>query len=198
MAIALYQKVYPGGKSDIFEIEWRPYYLNYGPSTHSVDKSELVDAKLSGMTEEQRRKLFRRMDQIGKAVGINFQAGGKIGDTRQAHRLVHLSRAAGADVQGALVDKIFQAYHELEKDITSKEVLNELAISSGIDAKQAKEWMDSGIKASEVDEEARRFREQFKDSGVPTYVIQGTHRLNGAQDPQDLMDVFIKVRENEG
>ncbi|KAF7552404.1 hypothetical protein G7Z17_g4372 [Cylindrodendrum hubeiense] len=195
MAISLYQKTYPGGKSDVFHINYRPYYLNYGPSTHSVDKLEIADARLGDMTPEQRTKLFQRMDQIGRAVGINFQGGGKIGDTRHAHRLVHLSRTKSPEIQNALVDGIFAAYHELEKDISSQDVLREIAIASGVDGTEVDKWLGSELEAGTVDVEAQKNREALAGSGVPAYVIQGSHRISGAGDAQDFMEVFIKVKE---
>lgn len=197
MAIALYQKVYPGGKHDVFDIKWQPYYLNYGPSTHSVDKSEIADEKLKDMSAEQREKLYKRMNQIGRSLGINFRPGGKIGDTRQAHRLVYLSRDKSLEVQNVLVDKIFEAYHELEKDITDKVVLRELAVEAGVDEHEVDEWLESDDSASIVDQAAQKNREMFGGSGVPTYIIQGVHRAEGAQDADDFMELFIKVRESE-
>lgn len=196
MAIALYQKVYPGGKHDVFDIKWQPYYLNYGPSTHSVDKSEIADEKLKDMSAEQREKLYKRMNQIGRSLGINFRPGGKIGDTRLAHRLVYLSRDKPLEVQNALVDRIFEAYHELEKDITDKEVLRELAMEAGVDEHEVDEWLESDKSASIIDQTAQKNRETFGGSGVPTYVVQGVHRVEGAQDSDDFMDLFIKVRES--
>ncbi|KAH7150364.1 thioredoxin-like protein [Dactylonectria estremocensis] len=196
MAISLYQKTYPGGKLDVFSVNYHPYYLSYGPSTHSVEKSEVADARLSDMTVEQRAKLYRRMDQIGRAVGISFQSGGKIGDTRQAHRLVHLSRTKSPEIQNALVDGIFAAYHELEKDISSKDVLREIAIGSGLESTEVDEWLSSGLKAGIIDDEAQRNKEMLAGAGVPSYLIQRVHQINGAEDAQDFMDVFIKVKES--
>lgn len=173
------------------------HILNYGPSTHSVDKHEITDARLGSMTPEQRTKLFQRMNQIGRAVGINFQGGGKIGDTRQAHRLVRLSRTKSPEIQNALVDGIFAAYHELEKDISSKDVLREIAIGSGLDGAVVDEWLHSDLEAEDVDEEAQRNRDTLAGSGVPAYIIQGSHRINGAEDAQDFMEIFIKVKEGD-
>lgn len=53
MGISQYQKTYPGVKSDIFATNWRPFYLEYGPSTHSIDKSEVADVKLAGTSTKK-------------------------------------------------------------------------------------------------------------------------------------------------
>ena len=48
-----------------------------------------------------------------------------------------------------------------------------------------------------VDEEARRAMQEFRGSGVPAFVIQGVHRLQGAQDAMDLFELFVQVREKQ-
>jgi predicted DsbA family dithiol-disulfide isomerase len=35
-AITLYQKTYPGGSKDIFNIEWKPYYSNPDAPTEGI------------------------------------------------------------------------------------------------------------------------------------------------------------------
>ncbi|EAW09123.1 DsbA family oxidoreductase [Aspergillus clavatus NRRL 1] len=195
-AIALYQKTYPGGRSDVFSIKWSPYFLNYNPHPHSVPKSDLVDERLKDMTPEQRTALFNRMNQIGRAVGIYFKAGGMIGSTRDAHRLVHLSRTKPADVQNCLVENILRAYHEMEMDISSKDVLLELALSAGLDKAEVTEWLESDLAGDIVDEASQRNR-QPGNTGVPRYIIQGVHCVDGAEDPSEFIEVFAKVKEGE-
>ncbi|KAF6798127.1 DSBA-like thioredoxin domain-containing protein [Colletotrichum sojae] len=197
-AISLYKRTYPDGKHDVFAITWRPYYLNYNPHPHSVDKSVLAETKLADMTPERRAALTRRMDQIGRSIGINFAWGGIIGpDTRDAHRLVRLGRSQGPGVQDAVVEGLFEAYHELERDISDKEVLRGVAVAVGMDAVEVEEFLASDTGTDEVDEEEKRTREVAGGSGVPTFVIQGVHRLEGAQDPSDIYEVFVKVKEAE-
>ncbi|KAF4973131.1 hypothetical protein FSARC_475 [Fusarium sarcochroum] len=202
MAIALYQKTYPGGKSDKISIWWQPYYLNYGPSTHSIDKQEAADQRLSDMTTEQRDKLYTRMNQIGRAVGINFKGGGKVGDTRLAHVLARLGSIKEPDVENAVIEGIFKAYHEEEKDITDRDVLGEIGIGSGISAVEVEEYL--GIREPEslyetqrhVDEEARGNKERLAGAGVPAITIQGL-RLEGQLDVEDLMEALVRAKEGD-
>ncbi|KAF6807334.1 hypothetical protein CPLU01_15807 [Colletotrichum plurivorum] len=202
LAISLYKKTYPDGKQDSFSITWRPYYLNYNPHPHSVDKSALAETKLADLTPERRAALTRRMEQIGRSVGIGFRWGGMIGpDTCDAHRLVRLGRGKGPEVQDALVEGLFEAYHELERDISDKKVLRDVAVSAGIDAVEVEEFLASDTGTDEVNEEEKRIREVAGGSGVPTFVIQDAHRLahrlEGAQNPSEIYEVFVKVNEAE-
>ena len=138
--------------------------------------------------------MLQRIDQVGHMVGIDFKSGGKIGSTRDAHRLIYLSQTKSPQVQGTLVEKLFEAYHELEKDISSTDVLRELAIDAGLNVSEVGEWLNSSLGAESVDTEALKNRERGV-SGVPIFVIQGVHRVDGARDVQEFLEIFIKVKE---
>lgn len=150
------------------------------------------------MSPEQRTGLFQRMSQIGRSVGIAFRGGGKIGSTRDAHRLIHLSQAKQSlDIQNALVEGLFEAYHELEKDISSHEVLREIATGAGLDGSEVDRCLSSGSSKDQygVDDEAQRNKKTV--GSVPVFFIQGVHRIDGAQDITDFLEIFAKVREDE-
>jgi predicted DsbA family dithiol-disulfide isomerase len=155
-----------------------------------------METKLSGMSPEQRTAMTQRMNQIGRSVGISFKCGGKIGGTRDAHRLIHLSQIKSPNIQNTLVDKLFEAYHELEKDISSRDVIRELAIEARLDGPEVEEWLTSSLIGKSVDDEALKNRE-IVDSGVPMFIIQGVHRIDGAQDPSEFIEIFAKVKEDE-
>lgn len=137
------------------------------------------------------------MNQTGRSVGIYFKAGGKIGSTRDAHRLVYCSQMAerGTDTRAtnALVEKIFEAYHEREMDISDRDVLKELAVDAGLNKREVDEWLDATPAA--VDEEARKNKEVLK-SGVPVYIVQGEHRIDGSGDIAGYLEIFSRVKED--
>lgn len=138
------------------------------------------------------------MNQAGRSVGINFSFGGKIGSTRNAHRLIHLCQTRGISprVRDALVGGIFEAYHEKELDISERSVLRRIAVDSGLDEEMTDVWLQSDLDGTAVDEEAARSR-QVTRAGVPYFVIQDTYHVDGAQDLQEFVEAFIKVRESE-
>ncbi|GKT41143.1 uncharacterized protein ColSpa_01324 [Colletotrichum spaethianum] len=197
-AIALYQKTYPGGKNDVFAITWRPYYLNYNPSSKSVYKSHLAETKLSDMSPERRAALEQRMEQVGRFVGINFKWEGKIGpDTRDAHCLVRIGCAKSPEVGDTIVEKLFEAYHELERDISEREVLRDIAMGAGLDVTEFNRVFDSEASLNEVDEDEKRGREVSRGAGVPMFIVQGVYRIEGAQDTSDFYEAFVQVKETE-
>lgn len=230
-AISIHQKTYPGGKHDIFNITWQPYYLDYtsillpkdeprrSGAVPTVDKTELAKVKLDHMTQEQKDALEKRMNQIGRSVGIQFRSGGKIGSTRAAHHLIHLSQMAvghgGNGVTNELVGRLFEAYHELEMDISAREVLRQIAVEVGLDQVDIDACLDfcfgsdpsasmsrfasdlttdeAGNMESIVDKQARENR-QRTNTGVPLFIIQGEYRVDGAQDLMEFVEIFGKIR----
>lgn len=151
------------------------------------------------MSPERQAALAQRMEQVGRFVGVIFKWGGKIGpDTRDAHRLVRLSRSEDASVQSALIDGLFAAYHELEQDISDIETLQNVATSASMSGVDVKKFLQSTKGIDEVNEEEIKTRGELAGGlGVPTFVIQGVHRLDGAQDPSDFYEAFVKVKEAE-
>ncbi|KAM0334356.1 hypothetical protein ACHAQA_001382 [Verticillium albo-atrum] len=206
-AISLYQKTYPGGKHDTFAITWTPYYLNYNPHPHSVDKLALADVRLADHTPEQRAALTKRMNQAGLASGIQFNWGGQLGPnpaTRDAHRLVHLVGASASghgkydgETQHNLVEAIFEAYHCRAQDVALHDVLSASAQRAGINAADVEAWLQSGEAGDVVDGEAERSKAAMAHEGVPALVIQKEHRPGGIPDVMDLMEIFIRVKETQ-
>ena len=148
------------------------------------------------MSAERVAAMTQHVTRIGHSVGIDFKHGGKIGSTRHAHRLIHLTQTTKSPaLQNALVEKLFEAFHELEKDISSKEVLREVAVDAGLSGSEVEEWLDSDLGGDTVDAEALASRSE--GSGVPRFIIQGVHRVSGAQDSQEFLEIFVKVKEDE-
>jgi predicted DsbA family dithiol-disulfide isomerase len=82
-------------------------------------------------------------------------------------------------------------------DISDKNVLRAIAMDAGVDEEEVNEWLNSDLGGSEVDDEIVSVRETFGDGGVPVFFIQGKHRVDGAQDPMEFMEIFEQVKNEE-
>ena len=141
--------------------------------------------------------IFDRLTAVGKDVGINFSFGGKTGSTRDAHRLAQLGKAKGLDVQTRIVEELFAAYFENEKDITSHEVLREAGVRAGLPEEEVQEWLKSDKGGPEVDREVMEAQVRGV-SGVPNFVLQDKYEIGGAQDADAFVNCFEKLKEIEG
>lgn len=97
-----------------------------------------------------------------------------------------------------MVDALFEAYFEKEKDITTYEVLTEAGVKAGLgDEQEVKAWLEGGEGGKEVDAEVNEARRNGV-SGVPNFTLQGKYEIGGAQDPEAFVRIFEKIKALEG
>ncbi|THV73677.1 thioredoxin-like protein [Aureobasidium pullulans] len=94
-AITLYQRTYPGGSKDLFHITWSPFYLDPSAPIPGI-LAETRIAQKNGADRAEGIKM--RLKRVGKAHGIDFTFAGKVGNTRDSHRLMYLAGLKGEDV----------------------------------------------------------------------------------------------------
>ena len=135
------------------------------------------------------------MKNIGRQEGIDFSFKNKIGNTRDAHRLIQLGKTKGNEVENRVVLELFRSYFEGDADITSHESLTKVAIAASLDVSEVEDWLSTGKGGDVVDAEAQEAADKGA-KGVPSFTIQD-EILDGADDPQAFLEVFIKAREKE-
>ncbi|OKL64268.1 hypothetical protein UA08_00932 [Talaromyces atroroseus] len=195
-AVQLYRRTVPNGSADHFNIIYLPYYL-LDPATPLADKQELKD---QSRNPRNRDRAYTRITQIGRAYGISFNfSDGKIGGTREAHRLIQLAQSRQSrEVRDRILEGIFSAFHEKALDITDWDVLRSIAIGAGMQAKEVDEWKDDkNIGAEQLDFELGRARELVDDAdtrGVPVVLVQGKYRFDGAPDVAELLEAFSSIK----
>lgn len=205
-AITAHQGTHP---SDTFSLTWKPFYLNYAsPDYPGVNKREMYDAKFGA---ERVAAMFTRLSAVGQAEGINFQYGGNTGSTRDSHRLIWYagqeetkreaetqatsSRSVGG-LQSRVVEKLFQAYFEEERNITDSAVLIDAAVNAGLDRGEVQKLLDSDAGGAEVDAEAKTASRRLV-TGVPYFTIQGRYAVEGADEPEAFLEIFERVKREE-
>lgn len=191
--ISLYKSAHPDTK-DTFSTTWLPFYLNPAAPKEGVDKRQYYKSKFG---EGRTQMIFERLDVAGKEVGINFNFGGKTGNTRDSHRLIQLGKTKSPQVQTRVVEELFKAYFEDERDITSHGVLREAGVKAGLDEVEVREWLESDKGGKEVDKEVRE-AQMASISGVPNFTVQGKYEIGGAQDPAAFVQIFERIKAIEG
>ena len=121
----------------------------------------------------------RMLSSIGKENGINFKYGGRTGNTRDSHRLVQLGKEKSPEIQTRVMEHLFRAYFEEEKDITSDQVLLEAGTKAGLNEAEVKKLLASNQMGDLVDEEVLA-AQMGRISGVPHFVIQNRYEIGGA------------------
>ena len=179
------------GERDVFTITWHPFYLDPSLPKESVDRAVYLGNKYgSGQVET----MHARLRSLGEANGIRFSLKGKIGNTRDAHRLVQLAKTKSNKLENDVVAALFKSHFEEDGDLTSTEVLVAAAERAGLDKDEAKEWLQQGKGGDEVDKEVQ-VAYGAGVFGVPNFTINGQYEISGAQDVETFIKVFDQVKE---
>jgi predicted DsbA family dithiol-disulfide isomerase len=142
------------------------------------------------------QQIQQRLTQFGMSDGIHFTFGGKIGNTRDSHRLILLAKTKGLETQNRVVEELFQSYFEQNGDITDRKMLQKAGVDAELDEVEVKEWLESDKGGEQVDQEVKLTKKSI-ESGVPRFVIQGDHVVDGAEDPSAFLEVFGQIKSAE-
>ncbi|KAH8893900.1 dsba-like thioredoxin domain-containing protein [Thozetella sp. PMI_491] len=187
-AIELHKKVVAGGSQDKFNITWHPFSLDPNGPTTGIPTAELT-AKRFGT--DQVPRIQDRLRRMGECDGISFCIDNKIGNTRDAHRVLELARKK--DVQHAVADALFNLYFEKSGDITSHEMLLQAGTAGGLDASECQAWLDGDDGGDVVDSAVEKAKKAGL-RGVPQFTINGKFHIDGAQDVKTFLEEFAKAR----
>jgi predicted DsbA family dithiol-disulfide isomerase len=192
-AIGLYKKTVPGGAEDTFTITWHPFYLD-----PSLPKGEGIDPKVHlgrKFGPDRLAMVHARLKALGEAEGINFSLNGKIGNTRDAHRLVQLAKTKSNELENKIISELFRSHFEEDGNVTSHDMLIAAGEKAGLDKDEVKQWLESGKGGQEVD---REVEEAYKKGvhGVPNFTINDRYQVEGAQDAETFVEEFVRVKES--
>jgi predicted DsbA family dithiol-disulfide isomerase len=189
-AIADWQAAHPG--EDAPTVSWHPFQLNPDLPAEGMSRPDYLARKFGSPTGGPG---YDRVRAVGESVGIPFAFERIVRqpNTLVPHGLIALAGRAG--LQDAVVTAFFRAYFLEGRDLTSNEVLREVAIGAGlpeddVDAAlaspQLREWVAG------ADENARK----LGVSGVPFFIFNGRLAVSGAQDPQVLVQAMEQAMDD--
>lgn len=190
-AVALLHETRPDVK---FDVRWRPFQLGPDTPKEGVDRKASLKRKFGD--GEHMKAISKVLKEAGAAEGIvfDFEAQKTTPNTLDSHRLIHWSEAAGCQPQ--IVEALFIAYFIEGRDIGDAKVLAEIADACGMDGALVAELL-AGDKDLDLVAQEDRMAREMGISGVPTFLINDNFMIGGAQDPETLCRLFLKVIEKE-
>ncbi len=181
---------------DEIEVVYRSFELDptapHGRTTPTVQ----VLASKYGMSAGQAESAQRQMEQRAAQDGLTFRmASLRSGNTRDAHRLVHLAKARGK--QSGLMEALHRAYFTEQESIFDHASLTRVAVGAGLDSGEVGRVLagDEYGPAVQADEEAARL---LGVSGVPFFVIDRRYAVSGAQPPATILEALELARAEAG
>jgi predicted DsbA family dithiol-disulfide isomerase len=169
---------------DEVEVVYRSFELD--PSIPGGQATPIVDllAAKYGMTQAEAQQAEGRVAALAAAEGLDFTADRAMGNTLDAHRLVHLGREHGA--QERVLQHLYHAYFGEGRSVFDHEALAGVAAEAGLDPGTAREALkgDSYTDAVRADE-AQAAR--LGITGVPFFVVDGKYGVSGAQPEETFL-----------
>jgi predicted DsbA family dithiol-disulfide isomerase len=163
---------------DEIEVVYRSFELD--PSIPGGQATPILDmlAAKYGMGPAQAQQAEARVAAMAAAEGLEFTADRAVGNTFDAHRLVHLGREHGR--QERLLQRLYRAYFGKGRPVFDHEALTGLAAEEGLDPDIARRVLKDGSygEAVHADEDQAA---RLGINGVPFCVIDGKYGVSGAQ-----------------
>lgn len=163
------------------EIHFQPFELNPQMPPEGQDAVEHLTGKY-GITAEQAAQNGEAIRARGAQLGFVFDMGRRrrVYNTFDAHRLLHWAELQGQRQQLALKQALLRAYFSEGRDVSSHEVLAEIAEQAGLDAARARQILATDEYADEV-----RAQEQIYASqgirAVPSVILDLRLLVQGGQ-----------------
>jgi len=176
---------------DEVEVVYRSFELD--PSTVpgvTMPTVELLASKY-GMTAAQASDAQREMEQRAAQDGLEFRMDGLLsGNTRDAHRLLHLAKAHGR--QAELTERLHRAYFSEQASIFDHASLTELAVEAGLDRDDVLRVLASQEYGDSVDTD-EAMAQALGATGVPLFVIDRRYGISGAQPAEVIVSALDRA-----
>ncbi len=177
---------------DEVEVTYRSFELD--PTAPREVTAPTIDrlADKYGMTRAQAEDAQRQMEQRAAGAGLPFRmAGLRSGNTRDAHRLLHLAKAH--DRQAELAEGLHRAYFTEQRSVFDAGSLTEIAVAAGLDQADVVRVLAGDDYAAEVAEDEALAR-SFGANGVPFFVIERRYGISGAQPAELIAETLQRAR----
>ncbi|MES2978907.1 MAG: DsbA family oxidoreductase [Pseudomonadota bacterium] len=180
------------------ELHFQPFQLNPDMGPEGQDITEHITEKY-GISVAQANANREAIRQRGAALGFRFAKADEPGggrsrayNTFDAHRLLHWAGTLGMAQQKSLKEALFKAYFTDGKNVSSSDVLVDVAAEAGLDVSRAREILTSDAYAADVREQADFFLSHGIRS-VPAVIINDRHLISGGQPPEVFAQALAKI-----
>ncbi len=172
------------------EVVHRAFELDPGRAPgRTFDRLESLASKYA-LTLERARAMEEEMERRAAADGLEYHlTSGVVGNTLDAHRVVHLGRAAGRE--DAVLERLYRAHFTERRSIFDAPSLASLAGEAGLDPAAVTEALATDACVASVRAEERAARE-LGVTGVPFFVLDGRNAVSGAQPTEVFADALAR------
>ncbi|MFI5606420.1 DsbA family oxidoreductase [Amycolatopsis sp. NPDC051903] len=159
---------------DEVQVTFRSFELD--PARSGV---EPVQRMLAAKVGPQAAAMEERVAGLVRAEGLGYRLDREVGNTFDAHRLLHLARERGLEHE--LVEKLFEANFAEARPLFTGDTLLGVAVEAGLDRDEASRVLaDAGAYAYAVRAEEQDAA-RLGATGVPFFVLDRRFGIAGGQ-----------------
>ena len=177
-------------------IRWRPYQLDPAIPPEGLDRDEYLESKFDDVARV--RATLDQLTAIGRDEGIAFLFADitRAPNTLDAHRAIRWAAEEGPVAQGALIERLFEAYFTEAEDISDLDVIGRAAEEAGLDWETLRDRLDSDEDVEDVREEIAQAR-AIGVEGVPCFIFENKLVVMGAHPPEVLVEAMDRALGDE-
>ncbi len=184
------------GHADKVQVVYRSFELDPAAPRGVTKPTVEVLAQKYGMSPDRARQAQQQMAERATADGLTFRLDGlRSGNTRDAHRLLHLAKASGR--QGELMERLQQAYFTEQDSIFDHEALTRLAVEAGLDRAAVADVLTSDRYSDHVETD-QAMAASLGATGVPLFVVDRRYGISGAQPAETITGVLERAWSEAG
>ncbi len=182
-ALTLFKEQFPSEPTPL--VRWSAFQLNPDLPLEGIERTQYLKEKFG----DRSLSVYERVSGVGQSVGIDFKFDQikRQPNTLLAHSLI--AQAQSPQAQASLVEALFKAYFLDSMDLTRKEVLRSIALSTGMSDAAIEEGLGNAHAHQAVQEREKGAR-ALGINGVPFYILNAKLGVSGAQEPQTLLDAM--------
>ncbi|KAI9813464.1 MAG: hypothetical protein M1827_004140 [Pycnora praestabilis] len=200
-ALRLYYASHPTS-STTFSIKYLPYQLYPEASKEGEDKYEWYKKSKYGDSEEKMKMYTTLMTSYGQTAGIEFQFGGTVANTLDAHRIIqHFQEERGQECAGKIVDSLYAQYFTASLHPSAASTLLTATTSAGIPASTAEPMIADEYEGLQEVKMLIKEQEANGVDSVPYVVVEGRRRdftLEGAREVGEYLKALEQVDKESG
>jgi predicted DsbA family dithiol-disulfide isomerase len=172
------------------DVVFRPFQLD--PTASPGKSGPVLDAYEQKFgSRERAHEIIDHVTAVAAESGLEFHLDRALrANTLLAHRLLWLAETKGH--QGAMNERLLEAYFMDGLDIGDPEVLADCAAEVGLDRDEVLAFFDSDLGLAEVRAQIEAAAE-LDITAVPTFVFDRRWMVPGAQEPDTFAQVLRRV-----
>jgi predicted DsbA family dithiol-disulfide isomerase len=172
------------------QVRWRPFFLNPWVPREGISRADYLTTKFGSV--EAYNGIAQRVVEAATSEGLEYHPGlvKRQPNTIDCHRLIHWAKAS--DKSAEVKQRLMELYFKEGGDLTNREVLVKAAADCGLDPDTIRERLATDEDVELISQQAQAAANAGV-SGVPTFILDNTYGISGAQPSEQLAAAIRQV-----